>query len=61
MQCRNDVERACLAAGPLEDLLSMHGPAFIDRIEQAESNSTDFRELLVGQWRNGIYPSVGSA
>jgi hypothetical protein len=58
MKCRNDIERACLAAGPLEDLLSMHGSAFINRIEQAASNSAHFRELLVGVWRNGIDHSV---
>lgn len=55
--CRDDLERAQLAAGPLEDLLAKHGPAFIDRIEKTASNSGDFRELLVGVWRNGIaYP-----
>jgi hypothetical protein len=55
--CRTDIERACLAAGPLEDLLSKHGSSFIDRIEQTASSNSDFRELLVGVWRNGIaYP-----
>ena len=55
--CRDDLERACLAAGPLEDLLAKHGPSFIDRIEQVSSDNSDFRELLVGVWRNGIaYP-----
>jgi uncharacterized protein DUF6869 len=52
--CRDDLERACLAAGPLEDLLAKHGPSFIDRVEQAAANDNDFRELLVGVWRNGI-------
>jgi hypothetical protein len=52
--CRNDIERACLAAGPLEDLLAKHGEAFIDRIEKAASENSDFRELLVGVWRSVI-------
>lgn len=52
--CRDDLERACLAAGPLEDLLAKHGPLFIDRVEQAAANNNDFRELLAGVWRNGI-------
>jgi hypothetical protein len=56
--CRNDLERACLAAGPLEDLLAKHGPSFIDRVEQAAVNDNDFRELLVGVWRNGIAQSI---
>jgi hypothetical protein len=55
--CRDDLERACLAAGPLEDLLTKHGSAFIERVERAASSNRDFRELLVGVWRNGMaYP-----
>jgi hypothetical protein len=53
-ETRNDVERACLAAGPLEDLLAKHGDAFIDRIEKAAQESGSFRELLVGVWRSVI-------
>lgn len=52
--CRDDLERACLAAGPLEDLLAKHGSSFIDRVEQVAENNSDFRELLVGVWRNGM-------
>ena len=52
--CGNDLERACLAAGPLEDLLAKHGSAFIERVENAALNDSNFRELLVGVWRNGI-------
>lgn len=52
--CRDDLERAFLAAGPLEDLLARHGPLFIDRVEQSAASGNDFRELLVGVWRNGI-------
>ena len=56
--CRDDVERACLAAGPLEDLLVRHGITVIDRVEAAASRDSDFRELLVGVWRNGMAPAV---
>ena len=56
--CSNDLERACLAAGPLEDLLAKHGTTVIDRVEAAASSNEDFRELLVGVWRNGIDPFI---
>jgi len=40
-----------LAAGPLETLLSLHGPTFIDRVlKEAESNPR-FNYLLGGVWR----------
>ena len=40
-----------LAAGPLETLLSLHGPTFIDRVlKEAESNPP-FNHLLGGVWR----------
>jgi hypothetical protein len=55
---QNDLERACLAAGPLEDLLAKHGEVFIERIEKAAAADDDFRELLVGVWRNVIAPQV---
>jgi len=56
--CRGDMERACLAAGPLEDLLTKHGVTVIGRVEAAASKDGDFRELLMGVWRNGIAPGV---
>jgi hypothetical protein len=52
--CRNDIERACLAAGPFEDLLAKHGESFIDRVEKVAATNADFRELLVGVWRSAI-------
>lgn len=58
MGCRNDFERACLAAGPLEDLLAKHGEAFIERVEKVASESSDFRETLVGVWRSVIPQAV---
>jgi len=38
------------AAGPLEDLLSKHGPQFIDRVELEARRHPQFRKLLGGVW-----------
>ncbi len=38
------------AAGPLEDLLSEHGPKFIDRVELEARRHPQFRKLLGGVW-----------
>jgi hypothetical protein len=40
-----------LAAGPVEDLLSQHGPAFIERVEQEAAANPRFNHLLGGVWR----------
>lgn len=40
-----------LAAGPLEDLLGLHGPAFIDRIESLAAEDPQFAHLLGGVWQ----------
>lgn len=45
---------AALAAGPMEDLLARHGPAFIERIETKAAQNPLFRHLLAGVWRNAI-------
>lgn len=58
MNARDDLERACLAAGPLEDLLVFHGPKFIERLEAAAATDATFRELLTGVWRNGMAAPV---
>jgi hypothetical protein len=58
VKCRNDFERACLAAGPLEDLLTKYGALVIDRVEWAAANDSNFKELLVGVWRNSIEQTV---
>lgn len=42
---------AVLAAGPLEDLLSFHGVAFIDRVETLARRSPQFASLLGGVWQ----------
>lgn len=40
-----------LAAGPLEDLLSYHGDAFIERVEALARSNPRFAFLLGGVWR----------
>ena len=40
-----------LAAGPIEDLLSYHGPDFIDRVEAAARSDQRMRWALGGAWR----------
>jgi len=47
-----------LAAGPLEDLLSYNGPAFIDRVEAEAKRSPDFAFLLGGVWQCGMSNEV---
>jgi hypothetical protein len=41
---------ALLAAGPVEDLLTNHGPAYIDRVEIEARQRPKFRYLLGGVW-----------
>src|SRR4051812_24552741 len=41
---------AVLAAGPVEDLLTRHGPAYIDRVETEARQRSKFRYLLGGVW-----------
>ena len=45
---------ANLAAGPVENLLARHGPAFIERIYVAARREPVFRRLLGGVWRSGM-------
>ena len=40
-----------LAAGPVEDLLSYHGPLFIDRVEELARKDSQFSHLLDGVWQ----------
>lgn len=42
---------ALLAAGPLEILLSTHGPRFIDRVEHEAKHNERFNHLLGGVWQ----------
>jgi uncharacterized protein DUF6869 len=40
-----------LAAGPVEDLLALHGPQFIDRIEKAAREDATLASVLEGVWQ----------
>lgn len=47
-----------LAAGPLEELLSLHGPAFIDRVEAESKADPRFSALLSGVWRYNMREEI---
>jgi len=49
---------ANLAAGPVEDLLAWHGPAFIERVHLTARREPVFRKMLGGVWRNAIAEPV---
>jgi len=51
---------ANLAAGPLEDLLVIAGPGYIDRVEQLAKEDDKFSRLLGGVWRNSMTDEVWS-
>jgi hypothetical protein len=50
----SESEIARLAAGPVEELLAQHGPAFIGKVENEARQSPRFRYLLTGVWRCGM-------
>jgi hypothetical protein len=41
-----------LAAGPLEDLIHYHGPAYVEAIELEARRNPSFRHLLGGVWES---------
>lgn len=47
-----------LAAGPVEDLISMCGCDFINRIEVEARRNPLFRETLLGVWQNSTAPDL---
>ena len=47
-----------LAAGPLEDLLSDHGPQLIDRIEKEAKTNDSFKYALTGVWQGGMDDNI---
>lgn len=49
---------AVLAAGPLEDLLGVHGLQFIDRIEREAEQNSRFNHLLGGVWKNQMTQDI---
>ena len=49
----------CVGAGPLEDLLSSHGSAFIDRVEVRSRSDEQFQNCLAYVWAFlSIEPSI---
>jgi uncharacterized protein DUF6869 len=46
------------AAAPLEDLLSDHGPTFIDRVEQRARENPKFLRAVKRVWRSGMADEV---
>lgn len=46
----DDATLAYVAAGPLEDLLKLHGPTVIDRIERESKDSSRLQLALSGVW-----------
>ena len=51
-------EKALLAGGPLETLLSLHGSTFIDRVEQQAKENPAFNHLLGGVWKGEMSPDI---
>jgi hypothetical protein len=47
-----------VAAGPLEDLVSYHGPHFLDRLEDRARVNLRFRDALRGVWGWQRFPRV---
>nr|WP_112323252.1 hypothetical protein [Oceanibium sediminis] len=47
-------QAGAIAAGFLEDLLNLHGPAVIARIEDTAARSARMRYLLSGVWASDI-------
>ena len=47
-----------LAAGPLEDLLCLHGQAFIERVESLATSNPKFAHVLGGVWESQIPAEV---
>jgi hypothetical protein len=54
----DDFTLSILAAGPLEDLIRLHGRPLIARIEDCARTDPKFRELLRGVWPNDMDPTV---
>jgi hypothetical protein len=48
-------ELGYIGAGPLENLVEEHAPAFVDRIEAAALTDTKFQEALSAIWLNSLY------
>jgi len=53
-----DDQMASLAAGPLEDLLSIHGPKFMERVEIEAKQNERFNRLLRDVSQNEMPPKI---
>ena len=51
-------QTAVLAAGPLEDLLAVHGAQFIERVELEAARNPRFNHLLGGVWQNQMASEI---
>jgi len=49
-QAPDDAALAYVAAGPLEDILAAHGPAFIERVEDLARKDARFLFALASVW-----------
>lgn len=47
-------QKSLLAAGPLENLLALHGETFIDRIELEALRNPQFSQVLGGVWQHDM-------
>ena len=54
----NDFAFSNLAAGPMEDLLVMHGQRVIDLVEKEAKQNADFDDLLGGVWLSRMAPEI---
>lgn len=53
----NDV-LGCLAAGPLEELIRVHGVKMIDAKEAEAVSNIEFNKALGGVWESDIIPEI---
>ena len=47
-----------LAAGPVEDLLVVHGNDVVEKIEELASENAAFRHMLGGVWQNEMSDDI---
>jgi hypothetical protein len=47
-----------LSAGPVEDLLAMHGDTFIERVEAEARRDPLFAKLLGGVWKSNMSDAI---
>jgi hypothetical protein len=57
---QHELALSCLAAGPLEDLLSWRGDKVIGEIEKLARRDPHFRSLLQGVWQGGMPKEIWS-